>query len=87
MALYEFFCTPCKLKFEQITKLDDADAGQCPKCLGRETERLISRFAVAGQGDLRESTLHGCHSDPGGHTHGPGCGHGGSHGSHGSSES
>ena len=95
MALYEFFCDACQLKFEQITSSTDEDQGKCPKCSSKQhSKRLISRFAVGGQGDLRESTFHGCHdhftgaetsssSDSGGgHVHGPGCGHGGSGHSH-----
>lgn len=72
MALYEFYCSSCKLKFEQITRLEAEDAGKCPKCSGVETKRLISKFAVGGQGDLRESTLHGCHDNDDGtpHSHG-----------------
>ena len=63
MALYEYFCRDCKVKFEQITSSGDPDAGACPKCNLKNTERLISRFAVGGQGDLRESThYHGCHA-------------------------
>ncbi len=89
MALYEYHCTPCSKSFEQITSASDADAGKCPFCNGNETKRLISRFAVGGQGDLRESTMHGCHEysglaggDGGGHDHsGHGHeGHGHSHG-------
>ncbi|HUP56081.1 MAG TPA: zinc ribbon domain-containing protein [Bdellovibrionota bacterium] len=61
MALLEFYCEPCKRRFEQISSSDDPTRGQCPHCEGKETKRLISVFAVGGQGDLRESTLHGCH--------------------------
>lgn len=37
--------------------------GKCPKCEGKNTRKLVSKFFVAGRGDLRESTFyHGCHS-------------------------
>lgn len=78
MVLLEFYCEPCKCQFEQITHDQDPDRGKCPKCQGKKTRKLISRFRIGGQGDLRESTLHGCHDYSGvdhGHTHGPGCGH------------
>lgn len=73
MAIYEFHCEPCRKRFEQITSSTDPDQGKCPTCGGRETRRLISGFKVGGRGDVRESTIHGCHS---------GCGH-----DHGSSSS
>jgi putative FmdB family regulatory protein len=61
MALYEFFCDCCKAKFEQITSSTDPERGKCPKCNGKNTRKLVSLFAVGGRGDLRESTMHGCH--------------------------
>lgn len=61
MALREFRCKACKVKFEQITSDRDPDHGKCPKCQSKDTEKLISKFAIGGQGDLRESTMHGCH--------------------------
>jgi putative FmdB family regulatory protein len=72
MPLYEYFCEKCQRKFEQITSSNDPDQGKCPKCFEKSSKKLISRFAVGGQGDLRESTLHGCHDcGPGldGHSH------------------
>ena len=86
MALYEFYCEGCKAKFEQLTSSSDPDKGKCPKCNGNDTHRLISRFAVGGQGDLRETTMHGCHdctvplgpgpgSSSSGGCAGGGCGH------------
>lgn len=69
MALFEYYCDACRLKFEQITSSTDPDAGKCPQCRSSETRKLISRFAVGGQGDLRESTTHGCHGCHTGHKH------------------
>ena len=72
MALFEFYCEGCKAKFEQITSAKDPDHGQCPKCSKKGARKLISRFAVGGQGDLRETTMHGCHDcdvTPAGHDH------------------
>lgn len=59
--LYEYFCETCDLLFEQITSFSDPDSGKCPKCQSKDTKKQFSKFAVGGQGDLRESTLHGCH--------------------------
>ena len=61
MPLYEYYCGACKFKFEEISSSNDPIHGQCPKCGKTETEKLISAFKVGGRGDLRESTLHGCH--------------------------
>ena len=61
MALFEFYCESCKAKFEQITSAADPDQGKCPKCNDKNSRKLISKFAVGGQGDLRETTMHGCH--------------------------
>jgi putative FmdB family regulatory protein len=88
---FEFYCDSCKLKFEQLTSEQAPDKGKCPKCQNNHTRKLISRFAVGGQGDLRETTMHGCHDahvslpgesaapdhDHSGHDHG-----GGDHSSH-----
>lgn len=61
MALYEYYCDSCRSQFEQITSSGDPDAGKCPKCQKKDTRKLISAFRVGGRGDLRESTMHGCH--------------------------
>jgi len=61
MAIYEYYCETCQIRFEQITSSSDPDMGKCPKCKQKNTKKLISQFAVGGRGDLRESTLHGCH--------------------------
>ena len=75
MALYEFYCEACDHRFEQIARSDSPDKGKCPKCQSKDrTRKLISPFAIGGRGDLRESTMHGCHD-----CHvpaGPGHGHG-----------
>jgi putative FmdB family regulatory protein len=78
MALYEFHCEGCGKKFEQITSSTDPDQGKCPSCGKADAQRLISKFAVAGRGDLRESTMHGCHDcsvAPGPVEHSPDHGH------------
>lgn len=89
MALLEFFCEPCNRRFEQISSSDDPERGRCPSCKGDQTRKLISVFAVGGRGDLRESTLHGCHDHDhltgdrydGGQDHGHDHGHDHDHGS------
>ncbi|MDR3606901.1 MAG: zinc ribbon domain-containing protein [Oligoflexia bacterium] len=93
MPLYEYHCDDCDADFEQLTSERDPDQGKCPKCHKNHTHRLISKFRVGGQGDLRESTWDGCHapgslsdgSDDGHHDHHDHNHHGG-HGPDGSSD-
>lgn len=66
MPLYEYQCEGCGTKFEKISSVLEPEPDSCPSCQGSCVKKLISKFAVGGQGDLRESTLHGCH----GHYHG-----------------
>lgn len=87
MPLYEYECSRCSARFEELTShVPETERGKCPKCGSLESKRLISAFRVAGQGDLRENTLHGCHdahvSGPqeGGHSHDHGHDHGSAHG-------
>jgi putative FmdB family regulatory protein len=48
MPLYEYNCRPCKKRFELLLFGDEKPA--CPKCHGRNLERLVSRFAALGAG-------------------------------------
>ena len=61
MALYEFLCEKCRHRFEQISNFSEIDQVSCPNCATPKSRKLISSFRVAGRGDLRESTFHGCH--------------------------
>ncbi len=49
MPIYEYRCTDCHRKFEQIVlrgkALDDAT---CPRCGSSAIERLMSSFSLAG---------------------------------------
>ncbi len=75
MPLFEYYCGYCKHKFEDLATTSRSKSALCPKCNRKTEQRLISKFAVGGQGDLRETTLHGCHDahvdlEPGhSHTH------------------
>lgn len=64
MPLFDYYCRSCNQRFEQVVDSrgeHDPEAGRCPHCGDKKSDRLISRFAVGGRGDLRESTFHGCH--------------------------
>lgn len=61
MPLFEYYCGHCKRNFEFLATSSKSQTGICPKCNRKSDEKQISKFAVGRQGDLRESTLHGCH--------------------------
>lgn len=47
MPIFEYRCSNCETKFEKIV-LRDSEIIECPNCHSRQTEKLFSRFAVAG---------------------------------------
>ncbi|NDD92258.1 zinc ribbon domain-containing protein [bacterium] len=59
--VYEYSCELCHHRFEERVSSHESAAPACPKCGEDAAKKQISRFAVGGQGDLREGTLHGCH--------------------------
>ncbi len=61
MPLYEYACETCQGTFEQTSCFAESHQKQCPLCGNQRTKKVISRFLVGGRGDLRETTLHGCH--------------------------
>ena len=61
MPWFEFECESCHKRFDQITRSEKSDFGVCTHCGSKKSKRLLSKFAVGGQGDLRETTMHGCH--------------------------
>jgi putative FmdB family regulatory protein len=46
MPLYEYKCRKCSKRFEFLVM--GSDRPSCPKCNGRDLERLFSSFAVSG---------------------------------------
>ena len=73
MPLYEYRCQTCRQSFDILETGDAPDSPYCVHCQGTQTSRTFARFAVAGRGDLRESTFHGCHDGhhhPADHDHG-----------------
>jgi len=81
VPLYDFKCLSCHHEFESLVSDANSNPEICPLCAHSDLQRLIVRFKIGGQGDLRESTMyHGCHSPlpegaPSGHTHTANCGH------------
>ncbi|MEE9218402.1 MAG: zinc ribbon domain-containing protein [Acidobacteriota bacterium] len=49
MPIYEYRCTDCSRKFEQIVLRGKAlDDTSCPRCGSRSVERLLSSFSLSG---------------------------------------
>ncbi len=72
MPLFDFTCNQCKRAFEQLTDsrgMQDPEAGTCPHCGATGATRQPPRIRIGGQGDLRESTMHGCHDQFDGVSH------------------
>ncbi len=52
MPIYEYQCSDCDHKFEQIQQISDPDPDECPTCGGGEVSRLVSQssFKLKGGG-------------------------------------
>lgn len=49
MPIYEYRCTGCRRKFEQIVLRGKAlDEACCPSCGSQAVERLLSSFSLSG---------------------------------------
>lgn len=64
MPLYEYRCRSCSRRFE--TLVFGKEKPSCPKCQGKDLEKLWSAFAVAGGERKSESDDFGGGSDFGG---------------------
>ena len=51
MPLYEYECKECGHQFEQLVSISNADKQQtCPKCGGKDTQKLFSAFSTKSSG-------------------------------------
>lgn len=56
MPLYDYQCRNCGKTFEQLRRMEDADAKtRCPECHSEDVERRLSTFATSGCGASRSS--------------------------------
>lgn len=56
MPLYEYYCADCKIKFETLRRMSQADSPiACARCKGMNTSRAISVFAAISKGSGGES--------------------------------
>lgn len=57
MPVYEFCCKKCKNRFEDlIFKKSELDTIICPKCGGKDVERLFSIFGFCSKGSNGETS-------------------------------
>ncbi len=64
MPIYEYTCTACNAKFDQLLKtMSGKETVSCPKCGSKKTQRAMSVFAVGGEPPRSPSTQ----------SHGGGC--------------
>ncbi|MBF8300337.1 MAG: FmdB family transcriptional regulator [Acidobacteria bacterium] len=47
MPLYEYECRACRHQFERLVRTGDAP--ECPRCHGRDLERLPSHVAIRSE--------------------------------------
>lgn len=60
MPLYEFICSQCGHRFEELTTISGRDAVRCPRC-GETPERLYEGKSAFGVGAFRqEAKPSGC---------------------------
>ncbi len=50
MPIYEYQCTACGHRFEQLILAGEMEPEECPAC-GAAIQRLISAHAVGGSGE------------------------------------
>lgn len=64
MPLYEYCCSECSHKFEEIVSLGKEADVMCPKCGAIKPRRLMSAFATCtgseAQGGMMSSNGSGC---------------------------
>jgi putative FmdB family regulatory protein len=58
MPIYEYRCRKCGKRFSVLTlRVSERVTAECPKCGGRATDRLMSRFAMPKSEESRLDAL------------------------------
>ena len=55
MPLYEYRCSVCGHKFENLARSMEDAAPKCPLCGSEAVERTVGSFGIAGGGAAQES--------------------------------
>jgi len=61
MPIYEYFCTKCDVKFENLIFKENEEV-LCPYCHNKNINRLMSSFAHKTGEDMMVSSKSGCTS-------------------------
>ncbi len=57
MPIYEFTCQSCKKQFDHLQRtMSDGPRPACPECGSKQTARMLSVFAVAGESSKTSSS-------------------------------
>ena len=61
MPLYEYVCSACNTKFEELRKSSEMDDEiKCPKCGAENSSRVLSVFVSAPGGEGGSSVMPPC---------------------------
>ena len=47
MPLFEYQCSDCNFRFEELVSSAESSAPACPKCGSKKTERQLSTFSAS----------------------------------------
>ncbi|MFQ6069082.1 MAG: zinc ribbon domain-containing protein [Candidatus Aminicenantales bacterium] len=61
MPIYEFSCKKCSFKFESLVSMGKENEVCCPRCGGKEIQKLFSSFGIGG-GSKRTVSSSSCSS-------------------------
>jgi len=56
MPLFEYRCSVCQEKFEELVSFSQSNDVECPKCGSRDTKKLVSTFATISGGKTSSSS-------------------------------
>ena len=59
MPIYEYRCRHCNQSFEQLLR-SEKETASCPKCQGKELDKLYSSFATSSDGGSHVCSSGGC---------------------------
>ncbi|MBD3170534.1 MAG: zinc ribbon domain-containing protein [candidate division Zixibacteria bacterium] len=61
MPIYEYNCSTCRYKFEELVSANNSNNIECPQCKSSHTEKLISAFGfVSKSGGITTKSSSSC---------------------------
>ena len=55
MPLFEYRCSVCQERFEELVSFSQSNDVECPKCGSKDTKKLVSTFATISGGSTGNS--------------------------------